>query len=752
MFCLFRQKYASLLVIFAFFLIFILSKGIAVANALSEDPKKIPWNISAGTVTFNSKKNLYIAQDAVAVTGVKTRLEADYVEFSNMTKDAFAQGNVILISGEDSISCNSMKINLTTEIGVIYNGVIFVQKNNFYVHGETIRKTGKFSYDADKGSVTSCKGDSPDWKITGKEIKVTIEGYGVAKDVVLWAKKVPAAYSPFLVFPVHTKRQTGLLSPRITSSDRKGIEYEQPLFIALSRNTDATIYTDHMSDRGTKLATEYRYVIDNKTKGSLFLDVLEDEKTDDGTSKTEDYSFSSTPQRTNSDRYWFRMKHNQAFANGFTAKLDIDIASDADYLQEFKNGFTGYSQTNKYFEKEFGRGLDEYDDTTRENRLNIYKSWDSHTLDIDAFWYDNIIARRQDTDDTTLQTFPAIQFDAARQQISDSMFYYSLDTEMRSFYRKDTADAVEATDTEDAVDALVNGQRLDIYPKIYLPLKLGKFFSFEPSIGVRQTLWRTDEYTDINGNSDSLRTREMYDIGAELSTKITKIFNPDNSFADKIKHELIPKLEYNFTPDIDQDDLPVFDSLDRIEEQNIITWSLTNTFISKQTNLNPEGEEKIKYREFAYLRLYQSYDIEKDKESESEPFSDIFLNMELNTNRFISLDMDVSWSPYANNFQTFNIGSSLRDSRGDVLETKYRYTRDESESLYSKISVSLTDELTAYCSIEKNLKQEENIEKQAGFTLNKSCWSVNLHYSDSQDEKSLTFLITLHGIGGFGTK
>ena len=741
-----KQKKWSGLILFAFFYLFISSKGIATATTLSQKPKEVSWHISAQTVTFDNKRDLYIAEDDVVITGGKTRLEADYVEFSNKTKDAFAKGNVLLISGEDSISCNAMNINLTTEIGTINKGTIFIQKNNFYIDGKNIRKTGKFSYSADKGSITSCEGDSPDWKISGKNIKVTIEGYGFASHAVLWAKKIPIVYTPFLVFPAKTKRQTGLLFPRFTSSDRKGFEYEQPLFVAISKNTDATIYTDYMSDRGIKTGTQFRYVMDNKTNGTLFFDFLEDEKTDDGTIDTENYSFSTTSQRTNTDRFWFRMKHNQDLPNGFTAKLDIDVASDEDYLHEFKDGYTGYTATKEYFEEEFGRGLDEYDVYIRKNWLNISKSWSTYTFNVDAFWYDNIHARRQNKDDTTLQTLPGIQFDAFKQQIGPSKFFYSLDSEYRSFYRKDTDPL--------PTDPLVRGQRADIYPKVYLPVKLGKFFNFEPSVGIRETLWYTENFTDIYGNSDNLRTRQMVDVGAQLSTKLIKIFNPDNEFADKIRHEIIPKLEYAFIPNVIQDDLPFFDSLDKIAEQNLLTWSLTNNFTSKKSRITPKGKEITTYRDVAYIKLYQSYDIKKKRDDESRPFSDITLDMELNPNDFISLDLDLSWSPYDNHFKALNIGNTLQDNRGDALRTEYRYTSNvpESEFLYSKIDVRLTDELTAYYSIEKNLREEKTVETQAGLSLKKSCWAFNLYFSESDGEQSIAFLINLHGIGEFGTK
>ncbi len=738
-----QQKFCQVFVIFAFFYILIFPTifvSIAKANSIRENPKEIPWHISAMTVTFDQKRDLYIAKDNVVITGGHTRLAADYIEFSNKTKDAVAQGNVILISGHDSISCNAMTLNLATKTGVIDKGTIFIEENNFYLTGENIIKSGESTYSAQKGSITSCTGKSPDWKITGDNIKVTIEGFGSANNTVLWAKKLPVLYSPYLLFPAKTKRQTGLLIPKVSSSNRKGFEFEQPLFIAISKNSDATIYTNYMSDRGVKLGSELRYIIDNKTEGTIYFDALKDQKKDDGTTRTEDYSFTSTPQRTTSDRFWFRMKHNQKLPNGFTAKLDLDVVSDEDYLLEFKDGFTGYEQTKNYFEKEFGRSLDEYDDYTRKNWLNINKSWSNYTFNADVLWYDNIRARRQDIDDTTLQTLPAIEFNASKQQIGLSKFYYLLDSEYRSFYRQETT------------STLVTGQRTDIDSKIYLPLKLGKSFNFEPYAGIRETLWYTTDFTDNNGNSDKLRTRQMYDIGAELSTKINKIINLNNNFADKIKHAIIPKLEYEFTPFITQDDLPYFDDLDRIAQKNEITWSLINNFTSRRSSISSTGEKILTYNDFAWIKLYQTWDIRKERDNESRPFSDIFLETQLKPCSFFFFDMDFAWSHYDNHFNTLNLSNTLKDNRGDSLTTEYRYSRGDSESLYSRINISLTDELIGYYSIEKNLMEEKSVETNVGLTLEKSCWRLNLYFSQSPDEQSIAFLINLHGLGEFGTK
>ncbi len=736
--------------------------------AFEKPSDKTSWHISALKATYLQKENLYIARGNVLITGGKTKLEADYAEFNNATKEVLATGHVLLISGSDTITCDKLRLNLATKLGTIYKGTVFIQENHFYLKGNKIEKTGKDTYTSDKASITSCSGENPDWKITGSNVKVTIEGYGYASNVTLWAKKLPVLYTPFFIFPGKTKRQTGLLVPRISFSDRKGSEYEQPLFFAISRNTDATLYSDYMSKRGMKMGIEYRYILSQESKGAIFYDFLNDRKIDDGTPATSDFAYKSTPERTNRDRYWLRMKNDQNLGNNWKAKLDLDIVSDADYLHEFKDGFTGFNSTKKYFDRHFGRSIDDYDDTTRKNSLNINKNWSNNSLNMTFNWYDNVIARRLNQKDTTLQTLPSIEFHRANQKIGNTPFYFNLDSEYKDFYRKDTD------------PSLINGQRADFYPRFYLPFMIKNYLSVEPSAGIRETIWYSNDFKNPSGRQDTFTHRDIYDLDLKLSTEISKIFTPNNDFAEKIKHELIPKIEYTYIPNVKQDDLPYFDALDRIEKQNTITWTLINRFTSRRKNpvksirQNYNESEDSKnhnkhdgnltrkaqaigaptyiYREFAWIKLYQSFDINKKNSGDHRPFSDIAVDSEFSPSNYIDLNTDAAWSPYDNRFTSGNAGLTFKDTRGDILHGEYRYTRSITHSLYTRVDMVLTSRLNAWISYEKNILDNRRIETMAGFVFHRKCWSLKIAYDDKPNNKSFAFMIVLSGIGGFGSK
>ena len=735
----YMKKIKPIIHVLIFLIIILTCSFVNASDLLTKKGEKIKWNISALKVSYDDRKGIYVAEHDVTIKGGDTELTADYLEFNNISTDAYARGNITLTSGKDIITCEALQINLQSETGTIYNGTLFMQANNFHIKGNKIEKLKGDTYKTDKGTITSCDGDVPDWKISAQDIEVTIEGYGFAKHATLWAKKVPTIYVPYLIFPAKKERQTGFLSPRYSSSTRKGLEYEQPLFLAISKNQDATIYLDYMKERGVKTALEYRYILDAESKGGFYFDYLDDKKIDDGTKATSDYSFESTPTRTNSNRYWVRSKLDQKLPFEYSLKLDVDVVSDADYLYEFKNGYTGFTETRNYFEKTFGRSIDDYDDITRENRLNINKIWENKTFNLDVQWFDNVTARRHDYEDNTLQYLPSIGYTSSRQKINSSLFYYDINSIFNSFYRKDTT------------TTLINGERFDIHPTFSLPFRFKQYLSIEPSIGLRETAWYTDGFqnttTGINEEGKFVH-REIFDSHLDISTKIIKIFNTNSEFADKIKHEIIPELKYTYIPDIDQTDLPFFTSIDRIDKNNSITWLLTQRFTTRKTTEN----NKNLYYEFAWIKLYQTYDINEKKDDADQPFSDISFDGEFSFNQYIYFDSRFDYSPYSHNLTSHETGITLSDLRGDSLHAEYRYKRDMSKSALGIIKIIIFDGLSAYYSHEQDIFNDRRIESKIGFEFERSCWSFLTSYSDSPDDKSISIFIKLHGIGAFGTK
>jgi LPS-assembly protein len=710
----------------------------------ADDPD-VPWNISADEISHDRNTNVYTATGNVVITKKDTKLSADFVRFDHNAFKAFAQGNVLMKAGEDILSGSSLDVDLKSETGIIHDGSVFIKENNFHISGGNIEKTGENSYAAEEATVSTCDGETPAWKITGKKLKINIEGYGFINHATLWTKKMPVIYTPFFVFPAKLKRQSGLLSPQVGESTRKGIEYNQPYFWAINENTDATFYSHFMSERGEKAGFEYRYVASSESKGTVMFDFLNDRKTDDGTgdsSKKWGYE-DDTSLRPNSNRYWFRMKNDHKMPFGFNAKADLDIVSDQDYLHEFRDGYNGFDSTEKYFTKFFGREIDNYDDPVRINRLNLSKSWSSFTLYAETRWYDNVINRRWSDTDNTLHKLPVIEFDGAKQQVAGTPLYADLNTEYTNFYRKDGT----------------SGHRMDLYPRVYLPYRFKNFFSFEPSLGLRHTSWYIDPSGTDTTVKDTTHNRELYDIRLDLSTELFGVFKVNSENVESIKHSIKPQIIYNYIPNEKQTDYPYFDAVDRIAGNNLVTYSLTNTFTSRSVSgktgdsgRKEEEKPSYAYNEFLRIKVEQSYNIKEEKENQRDgrPFSPVYGELRLSPVQYITLSADATWSTYDNWFVTRNASGTLSDNRGDSLTAEYRFARDSIESVLSMINIKIFDNLNLTADHELNIRDNRRIQTGLGFIYTAQCWAVDLRYTDEVDDKKYTFMINLTGLGGLG--
>ena len=755
------KKYLCVFLIIFVLLFFSGPKTYAKTSGLTiDDDPSVPWKIVADSIEYDEKTDTYIASKKVVLKKGNKSLMADIVRFDRKNMTASATGHVIMNIGEDTLSGQKITINLKDGTGILYEGTIFVKKSHFYIKGEELKKTGKKEYKAYKARVTTCDGPSPDWEITGKNVSVNLEGYGTVMHGTFRIKGVPVFYTPFFLFPVNKDRKTGLLIPEIGQSDRKGLEYSQPFYWAINENSDATLYGHYMSKRGFKTGLEYRYVLDYTSKGAIMFDFLDDRKIDDGKGTSgKDWGYEDDRElRPNTDRYWLRLKADQALFRGVKSRLDLDIVSDQDYLKEFKGGFSGYDKTKTFYQKYFHRDIDDYTDPVRENSLNFNKIWSSASFNADFIWYDNVINRRWKDKDPTLHQLPFMTFNTSKQRIGGTPFYWNLDSEYSWFFRTDGP----------------RNHRIDFYPRIYFPKKFKKYLFIEPSLGFRQTLWYADKTDETSISKDRFFHREIFDGKLDLFTRLGRTYELSPGglkfppWPEKIRHNIKPRIIYEYLPDVHQTEYPFSDSLDRIWKKNRITFALVNTFISKSKiktdmNKNSTEPENYEYRQFCRFELRQSYDFnnydfneetlkfnipDRSTPEGGKHFSTLYGRLDITPAGYFSVKSDFEWSHKYNRMKIGNLGMSIWDDRGDRLFSDYRYTRDISESIYSNFLLNITRNLSAYMEYERNLKDKEDIKAGIGFLYKSKCWSVKVNYMKERDDHSYGIMINLYGLGG----
>ncbi len=750
--------------------------SLSLKNVFAE-PVPETWQILADEIRYDHNADVYIAEGHVVVTGQDKKVTADYVRYEKKDRKIFAEGNVTLTTAKDRLTGDSVFFDLETETGEVANGMVFIQYSHFYLKSKKIHKTGEQSYYMEDVTITACPPEDPDWKITGKKVKVTLEGYGSVSHAAFWAKKMPMLYTPYFFFPAKKERQTGLLASRFDISERMGFVYEQPFFWAINDSMDATFNSHYLEKRGEKIGAEFRYMLDHRSKGTIMLDYLKDRQTDTGGDETdlwgyeEDFDTENRLIRPHQDRYWFRMKQDHYFSDTFSAKLDLDIVSDQDFLMDFKQGFTGFEETDRYFGETFGRPLDAFEDDrlagtselnkTRLNRLNLNKRWQHYLLDGEVRWNDHVINRTLEETDSTEHKLPVINFGSTRQKIGDSRFSFDLASEYVRYYRADAR-------PDKAVD-FMKMHRLDAHPRVYLDMGYAPFFYFEPSLGVRETAWYVDEYQEGPQNSTDIDTddidrtfnRGMYDVRLDLSTDVERIFSDIHFFGiDRIKHTITPQLVYNYTPDMDQERFPDFagDTTDRVPAMDRVTFSINNTFTSKEFPIGTPGDDgKLKpvYRELCIFKLTQSYDRNITETDYSGPLLPLISEFDIYPVKYFSLATVSEWNHYNGRFKSHNMKAGISDNRGDWISCERFYSFDPDNTVSDTIDVSLFGVLTRRVSVttalEYDLKKKKNIETAFGLLYNADCWSLNLNVTDNDYDRTYEFMLKLTGLGGMGS-
>ncbi|MDH3390508.1 MAG: LPS assembly protein LptD, partial [Desulfobulbaceae bacterium] len=367
----------------------------SLTSVYGADEAPLPWKITADRLTHQQKPEEIIAEGNVFLQQYKgdspsgLEIQADRIQYNVNENFVNAFGNLRLNEKSIEVRASDARIELVKQIGVFKEASIFWAEYNLLVSGDLIEKTAQEIYHIEYGKFTSCfreKDKAPDWSIWGRDVKVSLNEYAKLKHATIRIKDVPVFYLPYLRLPIGNKKKSGFLFPEYSSSSRNGTGLITPFFINLSPSYDMTLYPGYYSDRGPLLAGDFRYAAGFNSRGTFMFNYLDDKLED---TPANDYK-SDGILRTNSSRYWFRGKADHDFGNRLVAKLDVDVVSDHDYLQEFKKGIVGFDQSSRNFLDIYKRGFQNETLDLRNNTLQLSKIWKTTDLQTEISIIDDV--------------------------------------------------------------------------------------------------------------------------------------------------------------------------------------------------------------------------------------------------------------------------------------------------------------------------------------------------------------------------
>ncbi len=665
-------------------------------------PHDLPVKMSAERLSYNYKTNTYTARGNVTLSQGNTRLRADSIVYEAKTGELSATGGVIVRAGSDVIEAEKVTINLKASTGVIFNGKLLLTRQHIYLEGKELEKKGSSDYVVKEGSFTTCDGATPDWKITGKDLDVTLEGYGTLRHGFFYIKDIPVFYLPWLIYPAKRERQTGFLMPSTASSSLRGLDFRLPFFLNISPSVDATISPRFCSNRAFQTGLEFRYNPSDDLKGRFYGEYTYDWK----------YGPPSDPAK---NLFYAAWRHDQDLSGAARLKTNVQWVSDRNYFDIWGGRFDKRLRV-RYM----------------ESNAVLYRQTNSFLLQAEARYFDNL-----DLPDNagTVQNLPILTATLFDRQVPYTPFYLSSNLTYNYFHAP-------------LMNEAWSGSRLQWDTRLTLPISFGRYLKFDPSMTYFARGYAGDYYEhDKSVSSVNSFRADLYQINSDAFTDIDKIYEGALFGFQKIKHTIRPRVAWTYRPLRSRQTYPYFDESDRMDEVSLLTAEVRQSLVGRVS----EGQ----YLDFASLSLSQGYDFHntrtaEDPLGERSPLKSHWTNtqaeLSIRPHSLLDLRAQAEYDPVMNRARSYSVNLGVMDHRGDTIQILHQFAEDElREDLNRQTNLNLQVKVTSAIDffLENQYTHQFNFAyfTSLGLNYHPQCWSVLLRYSESREQDPITHRI-----------
>jgi LPS-assembly protein len=438
-------------------------------------------------------------------------------------------------------------------------------------------------YEFQEASYSTCPPLTNTWRVKASHIVLDKNtGRGVARNARVYVKGVPIFYTPYINFPIDSRRQTGFLTPTMGTSSKTGLMLRTPFYWNTAPNYDSTITPAFFSTRGVQLNELFRYLTPT-SNGYVNVAALPSDKafSDLQEKYQTQYQASTYPyiqanlrrledsSDTRKSIYWV---NNTRFNDHWTTNVDYSRVSDDYYLSDFSNNFDVVT-TNQLLEQ--GQVAYQGQHWQMLGRVQGYQTL--HPVD------QNIIQNQY-------TRLPQIVIEGDYPNAPGNLDYF-ITNDLTHF-------TINKTPGSSIIPPM--GNRLHVQPGIAWPYNR-PYFYFTPRLQFALTKYELNNITTDSSNAPS-RELPIFDIHSGL------FFDRNiNVFGKGYQQTLEPQIYYTYVPYRNQNDIPVFDTtvntltydelfmynrfsgLDRIGDANQISYGVTTRFIDDQA-----GYEKLR--------------------------------------------------------------------------------------------------------------------------------------------------------------
>ncbi len=690
-----------------------------------------PWRLRADRLLYDAATRTYTAEGRVEIVQGDRRLTASWAQVAETTKIARLKGNVVLVLGEDILSGREGSFNLVTRAGEMQGAHLFLKRNHFRLDSDLIRKTGENTYYAEQAIITTCDADRPAWSFKARKIKVVLEGAARGQGNTLRLGGKPVLYSPFLVLPVLTQRQSGFLMPNLEFTKASGTVVEVPFYWAISNHADATFYQNYLSRRGYMQGVDLRYRARGGAAGDLRFIYLKD-----GLGDTEF-----------TNRFWLAGMVDQPLGSTFTLRLTADHVSDRAFLERFNFGYLGLTRYSRDLLTNFGRQLEQEEVKTRVSTLVVSGNLPWANLTTFGRNYQRL---RLD------QPYPFNQAPGAL-----------LATRILPVGKSPLAVGLASSYGYFLQERGGSGHRLDFHPQAWVQMNPFSLLSFEGRAGFRETVFIVDEADPAKPRVSSV-SRELFDIKASLASSWFKDYGRGNG-GEFFRHYLRPEVTYWNMPWYDplrlpyynpfdwgwvertSRNLPVREGEDPLGGINALTYGFSSNLLKRR--LNDQGQALVQdlfWFRFLHGAFFNNYHMGLDgKPQPHKRFSDFLAEIEVYPSERLTLGSEVALSPYQEGVSRAKIKFIFfNPARQRYLNINYLFIKNFANQINLSTYINLLPSIKTWFTVNHTFLFNNQLERRYGVILQRQCWGVAFSYTDRPDDQRVSFTLIIPSLMG----
>jgi LPS-assembly protein len=665
-------------------------QGVARADAAKQEvaPGAEAVTLEADTLVHDQATGTFQASGNVTLSQGNLHLQSDQLILQSLTRDVVAEGAVQIRQADDALSGQRIHYSVSDGRGSVQQGRVFLSEKNFHLSGEDVERTGEETYAVVNGRFTTCDGEVPDWEFSAEKIDISLGRYARARNAWFRVKDIPVFYLPYMVYPVKTERESGLLIPRVGQSSKQGVKTLLAWYQVIDRNQDATIYLDYFSKMGVGKGLEYRYFFGSDNQG-----------------RAEYYhitGISDTP-----DMFALEWQH------GGTLPGNIYLTADARYVD------------NKQFFEDFGEVAEDYNRDKTLATVIGQRNWQKLNLAGHLRYLKDL----EQDNDMTLQQLPELSAALPGYRVGRTPLYAGFESYATRFQS----------------DRAVDGERLDLRPSVTAVFRPGSWLELSPEIALSQRFYNSDASDDevtVPEYAVTLSTR----LGKVFPFERWGMHKIKHSIEPSISYLYVPDVDQGNLPFFDLDDRLV--EQDRVAYALVNRFTarmqtaqappayreIVNLRLSQNYDINEAQQDDLDDKEpFSDLRVELAVRATDRFHLELDSRIDVYDFFSFNW-----LEVGAGFADGHGNRLQANYNYRNEAVEDSDLETDY---------LGASMDTALLKPVYLHFEERYDFRQGRELEKFASLEYRARCWSIILSYRDRLEAEVFMVKFVLAGLG-----